>query len=167
MPEPFLIGIAVALGLGVVAVAVVGIFWEQIIMWAHDSIFPWIKKNIPSIESEVREAFAAADRFFSTMRNLIRQAWKKLRQYLLKEVAKFTRQSSGKWIVQVTSLVIKNPEHLESKESNKVVKVVTEEEVDWDVLPPDVRAEFLRRDKSEAEIDVTEYRDRQIMEMLA
>ncbi|MGD1703927.1 hypothetical protein [Dapis sp. BLCC M229] len=164
MPEPFLVAITVVLGLTAAAVV---IFWKQILIWAQDSLFPWINKNIPSIESEVREAFATADRFFGNIRNIIRQAWKKLRKYLLKQVVKFARQSSDKWIVQVTSWVIKNPENLESKESKKATKIVTEEEVDWDELPPDVRADFLRRDKSDVEIDVTEYRDRQIMEMSA
>ncbi|NEP90205.1 MAG: hypothetical protein F6K18_27145 [Okeania sp. SIO2C2] len=117
MPEPFLIGIAVALGLGVVAAAVLVIFWGQIIMWAYDSIFPWIQKNIPSIESEVREAFTAADNVVSPMRNLIRQAWKKLRQYLLKDkklrqyllkqVIELERKSSGGWIKQITYSAIK------------------------------------------------------------
>ncbi|NES06838.1 MAG: hypothetical protein F6K22_30900 [Okeania sp. SIO2F4] len=163
MPEPFLIGIAVALGLGVVAVAVVGIFWEQIIMWAEDSLFPWIKTNIPWIESEVREAFSAVDNVVVTIRNLIRKAWKKLREYLLNQVITFERQSSGEWEKKITSWIIKV---LESGEKVPV-KIVTEEVVPWDIVPSDVRAEFLRLDKSKAEIDVTEYRDRQIMEMLA
>jgi len=163
MPEPFLIAIAVALGLVAVAVAVVATFWKQILKWAEDSLFPWIKTNIPWIESEVREAFSAVDNVVVTTRNLIRKAWEKLREYLLKQVITFERQSSGEWEKEVTSWIIKV---LESGEKVPA-KIVVKEAVPWEVLPPDVRAEWLKREKSKAEINLTEYRDREMMEMSA
>ncbi|NEP77866.1 MAG: hypothetical protein F6K17_16165 [Okeania sp. SIO3C4] len=163
MTEPFLAALAVVLVLGVVALAVVATFWKQILKWAEDSLFRWIKTNIPWIESEVREAFSALDNFIVTTRNLIRKAWEKLREYLLKQVTTFERQLSGEWEKEVTSWIIKV---LESGEKVPV-KIVVKEVVPWDELPPDVRAEWLKREKSEVEIDVTEYRDREIMEMFA
>ncbi|NEP41988.1 MAG: hypothetical protein F6K35_23290, partial [Okeania sp. SIO2H7] len=88
MPEPFLIGIAIALGLGALGATLVIIFWKQILKWAEESLFPWIKTNIPSIENQVRKAFSAVDNVVVTTRNIIRKAWKKLREYLLKQVIK-------------------------------------------------------------------------------
>ncbi len=158
MPVPtFIWAIAGILGGGV---ALALIFWNQILEWAQDNLFPWIQNNIPSIESQVREAFSALDNVATSTRYLIRKAWKKLREYLLKQVVKLERQSSGKWKMQVTSWVIKN-----LLEPKKVLEVVTEKDVDWEELPPDVRAEWLKLEKSKAEIDVTEYRDKQIDEM--
>ncbi|NEP05925.1 MAG: hypothetical protein F6K34_14490, partial [Okeania sp. SIO4D6] len=83
--------------------------------------------------------------------------------YLLKQVIKLERKSSGEWIKQVTSWTIK------ILESGKKVPIKTEieEVVDWEDLPQDVREEWLKQEKSKAEIDVTEYRDREIMEMFA
>ncbi|NEP77867.1 MAG: hypothetical protein F6K17_35000 [Okeania sp. SIO3C4] len=49
------------------------------------------------------------------------------------------------------------------KSGNKVPKkVVVEEEVvvSWDELPPDIRAEFLRHEKSQIETNVTKSHDR-------
>ncbi|NEP73053.1 MAG: hypothetical protein F6K25_13965 [Okeania sp. SIO2G4] len=163
MPEPFLIGIAIALGLGALGATLVIIFWKQILKWAEESLFPWIKTNIPSIENQVRKAFSAVDNVVVTTRNIIRKAWKKLREYLLKQVIKLERKSSGEWIKQVTSWTIK------ILESGKKVPIKTEieEVVDWEDLPQDVREEWLKQEKSKAEIDVTEYRDREIMEMFA
>lgn len=158
MPIPFLIPIAVALG---VSSALVLIFWNQILEWAQDSLFPWIKRNIPLIEGVVKEAFIAVDKVATPIRKTIRQAWEKLREYLLKQVVKLERKSSNKWIRRVTSLIIKV---LESGE--KVVRQVeTEKEVDWDELPEDVRKEFLSKGKSESEIDVTKRRDDEIDQM--
>ena len=160
--DPLLIG-AIGAALGLVSAVAVVMFWKQILKWAEESLFPWIKTNIPSIESAVREAFSALDNKAVAIRNIIRQAWKKLREYLLKQVITFQRQSSGEWVRQATSWVIKN---LES--GDKVpARVTVEEEIDWQVLPPDVRAEWLKRQKNEAQINLTEYRDREIMEMYA
>ncbi len=50
------------------------------------------------------------------------------------------------------------------KSGNKVPKkVVVEEEVvvSWDELPTDIRAEWLRREKIQIEIDVTKSRDQE------
>ena len=160
--DPLLIG-AIGAALGLVSAVAVVMFWKQILKWAEDSLFPWIQTNIPSIESAVREAFSAVDNKVVAIRNIIGQAWRKLREYLLKQVITFQRQSSGEWVMQATSWVIKN---LES--GDKVpVKITVEEEKDWDELPPDVRAEWLKRQKSEAQINLTEHRDREIMEMFA
>lgn len=158
MPEPvFLITIGSILGLGAIATFLV-IFWHQILDWCQNSVFPWIKANIPWIESQVREAFNAVDKVIVPIRNGIRQAWKNLRDYLLKQVQELERESSGKWILRTTSWIIKV-----LKSDKKVpVKVETEEEVDWEELPPDIRAEFLRHDKSYAEINVTEIRDKEL-----
>ncbi|MDJ0518989.1 MAG: hypothetical protein QNJ74_22945 [Trichodesmium sp. MO_231.B1] len=107
--DPLLIG-AIGAALGLVSAVAVVMFWKQILKWAEDSLFPWIKTNIPSIESAVREAFSAVDNKVVAIRNIIRQAWRKLREYLLKQVIKFKRKSSGEWVMQATSWVIKNLE---------------------------------------------------------
>ena len=153
MPIPLFIWV-IAGALGVSATFAL-IFWDQILGWAEDSLFPWIKNNIPSIESAVRKAFSALDNQAVYNRNIIRKAWKKLRKFLLKQVVKLERKSSNKWIRRVTSWVIKV---LESGEKVPV-KVETEEKVNWDELPEDVRKEFLSKGKSESEIDVTKNRD--------
>ena len=153
MPIPLFIWV-IAGALGVSATFAL-IFWDQILGWAEDSLFPWIKNNIPSIESAVRKAFSALDKKAVDTRKIIRKAWKKLRKFLLKQVVTLERKSSNKWIRRVTSWVIKV---LESGEKVPV-KVETEEKVNWDELPEDVRKEFLSKGKSESEIDVTKNRD--------
>ena len=153
MPIPLFIWVITG-ALGVAATFAL-IFWEQILGWAQDSLFPWIKNNIPSIESAVRKAFSALDNQAVDTRKIIRKAWKKLRKFLLKQVVTLERKSSNKWIRRVTSWVIKV---LESGEKVPV-KVETEEKVNWDELPEDVRKEFLSKGKSESEIDVTKNRD--------
>ena len=153
MPIPLFIWVITG-ALGVSATFAL-IFWDQILGWAQDSLFPWIENNIPLIEDVVKEAFIAVDEVASSIRKTARKAWKKLREFLLKQVVKLERKSSNKWIRRVTSWVIKV---LESGEKVPV-KVETEGKVNWDELPEDVRKEFLSKGKSESEIDVTKNRD--------
>ena len=151
----FLIAIVSVLG---VASTLVLIFWEQILEWAKDSLFPWIQRNIPLIEDVVKEAFIAVDKVATPIHKTIREAWEKLREYLLKQLVKLEKQSSNKWIRRVTSWIIK----VLTSGKKVPVKVVTEEEVNWYELPEDLRKDYLRNGKSEMEIDVTKYRDYEI-----
>ena len=159
MPIPLFISV-IALTIGV-STGLALIFWDKILEWAQDSLFPWIKDNIPLIKGVVKEAFIAVDKVATPMRKTIRKAWKKLRDYLLKQVVKLERKSSNKWIRRVTSWVIKV---LES--GKKVpVKVEIAHEVNWDELPEDARQEFLSKGESEIEINVTKRRDDEIGQM--
>lgn len=145
--------LTLALLLGV-TLAVAITFWEGIVTWADQVFFPWLDQYLPTLAPKVRSAFAWFDKNVAVpIRNAIKEAWKKLRQFLLKAVVKFERESSNRWVKRWTAYLIKK---LETKE---VVKQEVTEAVDWSTLPDDVRAEFLRRGISEQEINVTKNRD--------
>ena len=67
-------------------------FWHEILSWAENSLFPWIQKWIPSILQFVKKAFVKLDNLATTARNLIKQAWTALRQYLLKQSMKLLKK---------------------------------------------------------------------------
>lgn len=151
--------VALALLLGV-AVAVAIIFWKHIIAWADRTFFPWLERYLPTLAPKVRNAFAWFDKNVAVpIRTAIKQAWEKLRQFLLKAVVRFERWSSNKWIKRWTAYLIKK---LETKE---VIKQEVTEDVDWTDLPDDVRDAALRRGVSEREINVTKTRDEEVAEM--
>ena len=141
-----------------VSATVAATYWPEILSWAHESLFPWIERNIPSITEKVRDAFVAADEVVVPVRRTIRNAWNKLREYLLKQTAEIKRKSSSAWVRRVTSWVIKV---LETGESVPAT-VVTEEILTTDELPDDIRREWLHRGKAEAEINVTKLRDEEL-----
>ena len=167
------------------------IFWDKILKWADNAFFPWIRENFSSeLEYKVRYAFAALDKFATPIhRNMkaltkltdIKKAWEMLRKYLLKVLVQFEQNARNEWVKRITYWVIR---YLKSKqetpalqvdvvdfdslhrtpESNKqeVVRVVAEEIIGVDSLPPDVRQEWLKRGNTTQDVDVTQVRDREL-----
>ncbi len=162
MADPITVGIIIAV-IGAIGAAAALIFWYKILGWAENSLFPWINKNIPSIEDQVRLAFATLDKVATPVRLAVKEAWFKLRKYLLKQTVVLQRKSSSEWVVRVTSWMVKR---LESGETVPV-KRETEETKSWEEVPADVREEYLRQQKTQYELNVTETRDRELMDMTA
>jgi hypothetical protein len=160
--DPITVSIVIGI-LGVIGATAALIFWHKVLDWAQESLFPWLEKNIPSIKSLVVEAFVIVDDVAVTVRSAVKQAWSNLREYLLKQTIEFERKSSSEWTKRVVFWVVKR---LESGETAPV-KVVTEEDVSPDDLPPEAREAWLRNHKETAELNITEIRDKELMEMTA
>lgn len=158
MPIPLL---ALAAILGVGAAAAVA-FWPHILTWAERSLLPWVARNMPSLEGTVRRAFVELDRASTAIRRAARKAWAVLREYLLKETIEFQRNSKSETVRLVTTWIIRK---LESGQE-KPVKVVTEQEVDREDLPDDVREAFLRRTPQKP-IDVIALREKELLTLEA
>ncbi len=133
-------------------------FWENILNWVNDTLNPWIKNYLPWLEPYVRNAFSVIDGVFSPVRSMIKQAWNRLRQYLLKVLVQFERNTQNEWVKKITYWAIRT---LQSKEP-EAVRVVVEEIVDFSDLPSDVREEWLKRGNTTQDIDVTQLRDREL-----
>ena len=175
-----------------VGAAVALIFWDKILKWVDQALFPWIQKNFsPDLERKVRYAFAEIEKVATPIhRNIraltklteIKKAWEMLREYLLKVLVEFDLNARHEWVKRITYWVIR---YLKSKqeapvlkvdvvdfdslqirtpESNKpeVVRMVAEEIVSVDSLPPDVRQEWLKRGQTTHNVDITQVRDRQL-----
>ncbi len=153
----FVTVLAGILGVGTVLVIA---FWPQIIMWARDSLLPWVKRNLPEFAGYVEKAFLRLDDAITSVRRAIKAAWEKVRQWLLKETLEIRQKSSSTFVRKVTSWIVKQVEG-----KPKFLKVNSEEELSWDELPDEVREEFLRRGKMKP-IDVTEIRDRELSELV-
>lgn len=155
MPTP-LVGLLIA-ALGILA-AVAITYWHRILQWAYDSLFPWFHTHLPFMEEAVRTAFEQADKVAVPVRRAVKEAWKKVRDYLIKLVVNFQRRNASVWVKEVTSWVIRGLE----TDRPMPVKLTTTEDVSWEDVPEDIRAEFLQREKRSATIDVTEIRDQEL-----
>jgi hypothetical protein len=151
----------ILIGIGVSAVIVLK-FWNQILRWSSDILFPWVEKYMPGAIKDVRLAFDAVDKVATPLRRAVKQAWQGVRNYLLKQVMDFSRKTSTlnsyAWIRKTTTWLIRA---LESGE-RVPVKVETTSTVEWEEVPDDVREEFLRRNKLKGSVDVTELRDKEL-----
>lgn len=159
MPAPFFLIITVALGLTASAAI---LFWHKVLDWAERSLFPWVERNIPALAPIVRKGFAQLDKIAVSTRRAVRAAWEKLRTVLLQTVVTLQRRNSSVWLQQVTSYVVRI---LNGKRTP--VKIVTEEEVGYDELPDAVREEYVRQNRTHAELDITKARDQELAEVLA
>ena len=168
MPVPIFTQVLLAvLFVGSVGVALT--FWNEILKWATNTLFPWIKEYLPELEPYVRNAFAVVDKVVTPIRNKIKalkklteikEAWKILREYLLKLLVQFEQNTQNEWVKRITYWVIRN---IESSNKPEVMRVVTEKIVEIDSLPPDVRQELLKRGTTQ-DVDVTQVRDRELDE---
>jgi hypothetical protein len=130
--------------------------WNQILQWAESNLFPWIEQNLPMLTDTARMAFSIIDDHQVAIRRAIKAAWTELRRYLLKQTVELVKQSSSKWIREVTSWVIENLEQPQPV----VKKVCTVEEISWYDLPDDVRQSAIRYQKTTLSENVTQQRDR-------
>ncbi|MBA2664476.1 MAG: hypothetical protein H0U74_19470 [Bradymonadaceae bacterium] len=149
--DPITITIFAGLGL---ALASVVVFWEHIIGWAQESLFPWCDQHLPTIAPLVREAFVVLNNAVMAVRKAAVQAWRKLRPRLLKMVENFERVAQN-YLVTVTSYL------REKLAEDKVEIVETRRTVMLDDLPADVQSSFLRGEAAR-EYDITAEQDEQI-----
>lgn len=158
MPIPVIVIIAVALG----SVTVVLSLWHTVLDWAQQSLFPWIKENIPAIHDSVVSAFTAVDKLAVPLRKAVKKAWEQLRGYLLGQVIELERQSPTQWLRRMTVWLIRE---LDSGK-REAVKRVSEEVVHPDMLPSEVREEWIRKGNALNQVDVAASRDRELAEMV-
>jgi hypothetical protein len=154
---PLVLILASLIGGALVAVAVY--FWPQIMTWAREHLLPWIDRNIPELAQAVRLAFQDLDKVAVELRRAVRSAWRRLRAVLLSETATFVKLVSGEWAVRITSY-LRNVEQADKP----VVKVVTEQHLNWEDLPADIRAEAMSNGLHGKSIDILKARDRLLTE---
>ena len=138
------------------------ILWDKVLKWAFESLFPWIEINIPTLAPTVREAFAILDNISAPTRRTARQSWEKVRQYLLKQVLQFEKESSEIWVRRIISWLV--PVLDSGEPVRKVKKVTTEEDVNFfsEEMLPEVRQAFIRREETMTEFNVTKIQDKRL-----
>lgn len=158
MIDGFTLVVTAAAGL-LVATALV--LWEQILEWARDSVLPWFREHLPMLEGVVSDAFVKLDSKMSHLRRSIKLSWEKIRGYLLKQVVELNQNSSKKWIRRITAWLMP----VLKGSNSHVTKIVSEQELPWDELPPDVREAVLRQQKRSFNNDVTAERDQELAQI--
>jgi hypothetical protein len=154
---PLVIILASLIGAALAAVAVY--FWPQIMSWAREHLLPWVDRNMPELAEAVRLAFQDLDKIAVELRRAVRTAWHKLRTVLLSETATFVEKANREWAVQITSYL----RNLDERDK-PVVRVVTEQYLDWEDLPPEIRAQAMSNGLAGRSIDIVKARDELLAE---
>jgi hypothetical protein len=151
--------VGIALGVSL-AVGAAVFYWTKILEWGYDSVLPWIRKHLPGLEKYVRDAFVYLDKLAAPAQAVTKEAWRHLRQVLLRQVQVFEKHADGTWRIRIISWLRAALEELGAPEPS-VVEVTTERTLNWVELPGEVREQCLRYDITRP-IDVTEARDKEL-----
>lgn len=129
-------------------------FWPQIMTCAREHLVPWIDRNIPDLAGAVRLAFHDLDEIEAELCRAVRAAWCKLRAVLISQAATFVELFNGDCALRITSNIC----ILEDCDTAPVT-VVTEQELDWEGMPEEIRAAAVSNGIRGMSIDIVRARD--------
>lgn len=132
-----LIGKIVVAALAVtLALAVALGFWNQIMVWTAENLQPFLQKHVPTLAPLVTQVFIRIDNVAVFVRNVVRDAWEKLKKNLLGVVVSYEKEYGTNYFVETLKTYIRTP-------SGDAMEKSTERKKNYDQLPPEVRQRFL------------------------
>ena len=140
---------------GVALSAALLAFWTEILSFVKKHITPWLHQHFPELAHHVDSALASIDKLMVEARRRVKAAWESLRRKLLKVLVSYERQTSG-WQRRAVSWCVRK---LEDRE--QIVKRTEVEEVPYDDVPDDIRAEWIKG-QGQTEEDITAKRDQEL-----
>lgn len=145
MPIPLLIGVGVA----IFAAALVAT-WTKVLDWVRKDVVPWLSRINPKLADLAKDALVLIDVGVTR----VRRAWSVLREQIVKSVVEFAQKSNNEWLIRTVTWLRVGPKEVQER--------VVERSVPFHELPDEVREEWVRRNQSEAVIDVAKTRNREL-----
>lgn len=149
-----------------VSVAAALAFWEKLMMWVFDSLFVWLKDNLPKLakftEDALKLAFTVIKTASEELIQAVKEAWKAIRPFLFELRINFQKEAST-WVRVIRSKVLKVDDA--GKQPIFVTRELTEE-IGFEDLPADVREAIIRGSENSREINIKELRDRELLELV-
>jgi hypothetical protein len=136
-------------------------FWNELLNWVNETLATWIVTDFgPGLAESVKVAFLILSQVATTLYRAIQQAWNSLRQVLLEMTVEFhqTATSSKHWVRHLTTVLVKV---LQSGQPVRIKREV-EEVIDWEHLPADVRATWIKTPQKKYKVDVLKTREQEL-----
>ena len=111
-------------------------FWDQIMVWTAENLQPFMQKHVPTLAPLVTQVFCKIDYVAVLLRNVVRDAWEKLKKNLLGVVVSYEKKHGTNYFVETLKTYLITP-------SGDAMEKSTERKKNYDQLPPDVRQRFL------------------------
>jgi hypothetical protein len=151
---------AILSGVVGVAIATVTVYlWPQIMSWTREHLLPWVDENVPVLAQAVRLAFQDLDNVAVELRHAVRSAWRNLRGILVSQTATFVQLSGGEWTLRITSFVRDATADYGTAGDGTGLKIIAEQRLDWEDLPPDVRTWAVSQGLNGTTIDLVAARE--------
>jgi hypothetical protein len=129
------------------AVALLANYWPQLVDWCSRSLIPWVREKAGEKAGDLLQTLVVwLDKGLVPVLAQIRRAWTFVRERILRLQRTYTKTSSDTVQVSTETILV--------DESGNAVRRVEEEEIDWALLPEDVREAMIKQGKQPAEVDV-------------
>ena len=142
---------------GIEVLVAIGTFlatlWAILVDMFYEFYYYWTQRVLPQLTIFAREAWIQLDKVVMPLKRAAKKAWRELRRYLLKQTLDVFQISPNHWAYKIITWFMPS-----ETDFGKVTRTEEQVNVPWENIPPDVRAEILRRQQIE-QVNVTETRD--------
>ena len=122
-------------------------YWPQLANWMSQSLIPWVREKAGETAGNLLETLVVwLDKGLVPVLAQVRKAWKFLRERILRLRRTYTKNSADTVMLSTETILV--------DESGNAVRRVEEEEIDWALLPEDVREAMIKQGQQPAEVDV-------------
>jgi|GEM_PF-3718945 len=139
-------------------------FWKQLVFWIQENLLVWIKGDIVPLTAEsIKLAFTTLGKATKDLYEAIKKAWHELQRFLVEAFVEFEQSplSPTSWIRRLSSMLIKKS----GSGSAVVVRKEVEENIDWESLPHDIRAAWIRNSQKNYKVDIMDTRNKELRAM--
>ena len=164
------------------------LFWNELILWTGEILSFWANADLlPMAADAIELALSATAEMTGEMITAVVEAWEALKNVVLSALVEIMRspENSFEWVKQITTIVVtlsgvqKSSDAVEDERQSSVVigsinqhnhqpiivKRTVKEVVDWDRLPAEARAAFIRKNQAQYTVDVRDTRDKELSAM--
>ena len=139
--DPITIATAIA------ASILVATCWPYIVDFFSTKIIPWLRERVSTKLAEIlAEVIVFADKGITSLRRSVKSIWKYFRHTILGMKMEVQKTSTTTATAKTTTVV--------QDERGKVVQSTITEDLSWDQLPPEIRAEMTRQNTNAASLDL-------------
>jgi hypothetical protein len=141
MPAPLIIIGGIALLLSGLAL----IFWNKIFDIFSEHIMPFLRQHVPSLAPLIQEAFIKVDGAVAKIRRAAKEAWRRVREYIIHAEEVYERTEPGEYTATQTV-------YSTTEKPDEIREVKTSRHVNLDDLPPEVRAKIVQAQRPTTDI---------------
>jgi len=122
-------------------------YWPYIVDFFSTKIIPWLRERVSTGLADILAAVLVfADKGITPVRRSVKSLWKYFRQTVLGMKMEVQKTSATTATAKTTTVV--------RDETGKLVQSIITEELSWDQLPPEARAEITRQNTNAASLDL-------------
>ncbi len=137
----------ITIAIVIITPILVGSCWPYIVDFFSTKIIPWLRERVSTTLADIiAEALVFADKGINPVRRTVKNIWKYFQQTVLGMKMEVHKTSATTATAKTTTVI--------QDENGKLVQSTIAEDLSWDQLPPEIRAEMTRQSTNAASVDL-------------